>query len=225
MKKQFFIIFLCLFSTKTTFAFWGGDLIYLSQILQKSILQLKQLNNITGVNKDTLKLLKDTNRGLHEAMYVGESINRTLKAGTFSKLRNLNETIHTVKSLYGRIPKTSEADLQKKTDLSIAESLHLHNEVFRYAKRIDNEAQKMKHYAHRASQAGATKTILESQAVMIHTLNQILRTNAALLKIQTQQLALKNKSNKNHSRQFQIQYTELGSAFKNLKSNYNLTSF
>ena len=225
MKFKLLFLLTFLFYLKPAFAFWGGDLIYLSQILQKSILQLEQLNKITGVNKDTLKLLKETNRGLHEAMYVEDTVNRTLKAGTFSKLRNLNESIHAVKNLYGRIPKTSEASLQKKTDLSIAESLHLHNEAFRYANRIDNEAQKMKHYAHRASQAGATKTILESQAVMIHTLNQILRTNAALLKIQTQQLALKNKNNKNHSRQFQVQYSELSSAFKNLKPNYQLTSF
>ena len=225
MMKQLFIILLCLFSVKTTFAFWGGDLIYLSQILQKSILQLEQLNKITGVNKDTLKLLKATNRGLHEAIYIGETTNRTLKAGTFSKLRNLNETIHAVKRLYGRIPKTRESELQKKTDLTVAESLVHHKEAFKYASKIDIEAQKMKNYAHRASQVGATKTLLEGQAIMIHTLNQILRTNAALLKIQTQQLALKNKNDKNHSRQFQVQYSELSSAFKNLKPNYQLTSF
>ena len=225
MKKHLFTLFLCLILAKPSHAFWGGDLIYLSKILQQSIYQLEQLQKITGTNTETLRLLRDTNRGLHETMYVGESINRTLKAGTFSKLRNLNESIHTVKSLYGRIPKTSEAELQKKTDLTVAQSLTLHNEAFRYATQTDHEAQKMKHYAHRASQTGATKTILQSQAVMIHVLNQILRTNATLLKIQTQQLALKNKKNKIHSRQFQVQYSELGRAFGNLKPNYRLTSF
>ena len=223
--KKYLITFLLQFYISPAFAFWGGDLIYLSKILQQSIYQLEQLQKITGTNKETLKILKDTNRGLHEAMYVGDTINRTLKAGTFSKLRNVNESIHAVQRLYGRIPKTSEAEIQKKTDLTIAESLHLHSEAFRYATRTDREAQKMKLYAHRASQAGATKTILESQAVMIHILNQILRTNATLLKIQTQRLALKNKSDKLHSRQFQVQYSELGEAFKNLSSNYTLTSF
>ncbi len=225
MKIKIFTLLLCLISAIPSHAFWGGDLIYLSKILQQSIYQLKQLQKITGANEETLKLLRDTNRGLHEAMYVGDTINRTLKAGTFSKLKNLNESIQAVKNLYGRIPKTSEATLQKKTDLSIAESLNHHNNVYRYAKQTDELAKQMKHYAHRASQAGATKTILESQAIMIHTLNQILRTNATLLKIQTQELALKNKANKNHSRQFQVQYSELGNAFKNLKPNYNLTSF
>ena len=104
----------------------GGDLIYLSKILQQSIYQLEQLRKITGTNEETLRLLRDTNRGLHEAMYVGDTVNRTLKAGTFSKLRSLNEKHpRCSKAFYGRIPKTSEAQLQKKTDLTVAESLHL----------------------------------------------------------------------------------------------------
>ena len=40
-------------------------------------------------------------------MYVGDTMNRTLKTGTFSKL------------------KTSDLQLQKKTDLTVAQSLHL----------------------------------------------------------------------------------------------------
>ncbi len=207
------------------FSFWGGDLIYLSKILQQSIYQLEQLRQITGVNKKTLQLLKETNRGIHEAMYVKDIANRTLKAGTFSKLRNLNETVHAVKNIYGRIPKTSEANLQKKTDLTVAESFQFHNEVFKYASQVDHEATRMKHYAHRASQAGAMKTLLQGQAVLIHAVNQLLRTNASLLKIEAQKLALTNKNQKRYSRQFQVQYSELGQAFKNLKPNYNLASF
>ncbi len=223
MKKTTFIL-LYLFSTPT-FSWWGGDLIYLSKILQQSISQLTQLQKITGTNKETLKLLQNTNRGLHQAMYVEDTINKTLKAGTFFKLKNLNESIDAVKNLYGRIPKTSESELQKKTDLTVAESFHLHNEAFRYANKTDVQAQKIKHYAHRASKTGATKTLLEGQAVMIHVLNQILRTNASLLKIQTQRLAFHNKENKLNSRQFQVQYSELSHAFDNLKYSYNLNSF
>ena len=225
MKKKIFIFLLTFIFSSQAIAFWGGDLIYLSQILQKSILQLKQLQKITGTNEETLRILKDTNRGLHEAMYVGESINRTLKAGTFSKLRNLNESIHAVKTLYGRIPKTNEAELQRKTDLTVAESFQFHNEAFKYAEQVDNEARRMKNYAHRSSGAGAMKTLLQGQAVLIHTLNQLLRTNASLLKIQTQRLALINKNQKLHSRQFQVQYSELGEAFKNLSPSYDLASF
>ena len=120
MSKKQLIALLCVLLAKPASAFWGGDLIYLSKILQQSIHQLEQLRKITGTNEETLRLLRDTNRGLHEAMYVEDTINRTLKAGTFSKLRSLNESIHAVQSLYGRIPKTSEAQLQKKTDLTVA---------------------------------------------------------------------------------------------------------
>ncbi len=223
MKKITFIL-LYLLSTPT-FSWWGGDLVYLSKILQQSIYQLEQLRQITGVGEETLNILRETNRGVHEAIYIKDSINRTLKAGTFSKLKNLNETINTVKNLYGRIPKTSQSELQKKNDLTVAENFQHHNEVYKYAKNTDEIAQRIKHYSHKASYVGATKTLLEGQAVIIHTLNQILRTNASLLKIQSQMLALYNKNQKINSRQFQVQYSELGNAFKNLNYNYNLAYF
>ena len=72
--KKYLIIFLIQLYISPASAFWGGDLIYLSKILQQSIFQLEQLQKITGTNKETLRLIKDTNRGLHEAMYIGEAL-------------------------------------------------------------------------------------------------------------------------------------------------------
>ncbi len=224
MAKYIFALLFLLQATQARADFWGGDLIYLARIFQNSIYQLEQLRSITNAGKETTNILREANRGVNQALYLQQTINHNLKAGTFSDISNMKEMILTVKNLYGSIPKTSQSKLQKKTDLTVAESFKLHNEAFKYAKAVDKEASKMKRYAHRASQAGATKTLLEGQAVMIHTLNQILRTNAALLKIQTQGLALKNKDAKNQARQFQVQYKQLGNAFKKLKPNYSLHS-
>ena len=91
--------------------------------------------------------------------------NRTLKAVTFSKLRNINETIHAVKTLYDRIHKTNGSELQKKSYLTVAESFQFHNEAFKYAREVDSKAKRMKNYAHRASQVGAMKTLLQWQAL------------------------------------------------------------
>ncbi len=224
MAKHIFALLLILQATPVKADFWGGDLIYLAKIFQNSIYQLEQLRSITSAGQEATDILRKANHGVHEALYLKNNIDQVLKSGTFSNIRDIKEMIGNVKKLYGQIPKTSESLLQKKTDLTVAESLHLHNQAFKYAKTTDKKASKMKHYAHRASQSGATKTLLEGQAVMIQTLNQILRTNAALLKIQTQGLALKNKDAKNQARQFQVQYKQLGGAFKNLKPNYSLHS-
>ncbi len=222
MKKCIFIF--CIFSFTKGFCFWGGDLIYLSKILEQSIYQLEQLRSMTELHKDQLRLLKEVNRGFNDVMFLRDTANQTLKAGTFSDIRNVNEAISVVRRLYGRIPKTWEAPLQKKTDLTVAESLYFQKEAFKYATKIDKEATKIKNYANKVSPTGASKTLVQSQAIMLHTLNQILRTTASLLKIHSQGLALKNKKEKIRSRHFQIQYNELSKAFYNLKPNYTLSS-
>ena len=122
MAKYIFALLLMLQAIPAKADFWGGDLIYLSQILQKSILQLEQLKNITNAGKEAADILREANRGVNQALYLQQTINRTLKAGTFSDIKNMKEMLHTVKTLYGRIPKTSQSKLHKKTDLTVAES-------------------------------------------------------------------------------------------------------
>ena len=204
--------------------FWGGDLVYLAQILQTAIQQLTQLQNILGNGRDTLNLLRDINQGLRNALNVMRTANQTLKPGVLSDLDNLDFVLSKVEELYGRIPNTPEGKMQLMTDRSVAEAINLHNEAFKYADRLDPEAERIKDYAHVVNPAGAAKVTVQSMGVMIHVLNQILRTNAAILKLQSEQLALQNRRGKLDSEQFRIQYEGVSNAFGNLKSNFNLPS-
>ncbi len=204
--------------------FWGGDLVYLAQILQTAIQQLTQLQNILGNGRDTLNLLRDINRGLREALNVMRTANQTLRPGVLSDLDNLDLVLSKVEELYGRIPNTPEGKMQLMTDRSVAEAINLHNEAFKYADRLDPEAERIKDYAHVVNPAGAAKVTVQSMGVMIHVLNQILRTNAAILKLQGEQLALQNRRGKLDSEQFRMQYEGVSDAFGSLKSNFNLPS-
>jgi len=204
--------------------FWGGDLVYLAQILQTAIQQLTQLQNILGNGRDTLNLLRDINRGLREALNVMRTANQTIRPGVLSDLDNLDLVLSKVEELYGRIPNTPEGKMQLMTDRSVAEAINLHNEAFKYADRLDPEAERIKDYAHVVNPAGAAKVTVQSMGVMIHVLNQILRTNAAILKLQGEQLALQNRRGKLDSEQFRMQYEGVSDAFGNLKSNFNLPS-
>lgn len=226
-KRLFIIPFLVISLTTARPAradFWGGDLIYLAQILQTAIQQLTQLQNILGNGRDTLNLLRDINRGLREALNVMRTANQTLRPGVFSDLDNLDLVLAKVEELYGRIPNTPEGKMQLMTDRSVAEAINLHNEAFRYADRLDPEAERIKDYAHMVNPAGAAKVTVQSMGMMIHVLNQILRTNAAILKLQSEQLALQNRRGKLDSEQFRMQYEGVSDAFGNLRSNFNLPS-
>jgi hypothetical protein len=204
--------------------FWGGDLVYLAQILQQAILQVEQLRLILGNGRDSLGYLQEINQGLRDALRLAETVNRTLKPGALSNLQGVTDVIRELEGIYGKIPVTSEAKLQSTHDLSVAESVHLHNEAFRYADQVDPEAERMKEYAQVASPQGAAKASLQAQGVQIHVLNQILRTNAALLKIQSENLALENRKAKLQSEQFRLQYSELSRSFKDFKPGFSLPS-
>ena len=217
-------VMLCIIPLQARADFWGGDLPLLAQILAQAIQEVAQLQMILGNGKDSLNFLRDINSGLRDAMRIMNTMNRTLKSGNLSDLNNVNEVLREIENIYGRIPKTSEAEMQRTQDLSVAESIQLHNDAFRYADETDPEAERIKDYAQVASPQGAAKAGLQAQGVQIHVLNQILRTNAALLKIQSESLALQNKKAKLQSEQFRLQYSELSRSLVNFTPGFDLSS-
>lgn len=112
--------------------------------------------------------------------------------------------------------------MQKSTDQSVAEALMLHNEAFQYAGNVDSEVERIKDYAKDVSPLGAGRLTAQSMGVLITVLNQVLRTNAAILKVQSEQLALQNRREKLSSEQFKTQYKQVGTALQNLKKDYRI---
>jgi hypothetical protein len=204
--------------------FWGGDLIYLAQILQQAIMQVEQLKSILGASKDSYKFLQDINEGQRTAIGILNTMNRIMKPGNLSNLNDVEAVIREVENIYGKIPRTAEAKLQSTHDITVAESIQLHNDAFKYADTVDPEAQRIINYAKVASPQGAVKTSLEAQGAMIHVLNQVLRTNAAILKVQSENLAMQNRKSKLQSEAFRTQYGEISSSLQNDKPSYELPS-
>lgn len=204
--------------------FWGGDLPLLAQILSESIMEVQNLQMILGSSKDSLNFLHDINNGLRDAMQLMRTMNQTLKPGNLSNFNNVNDLIHELEQIYGRIPSTSEAKLQGTHDLTVAESIDLHNNAFRYADQVDPEAERIKDYASQASPQGAARASLQAQGMQIHVLNQILRTNAALLKVQSENLAMQNRKSKMQSEQFRGQYNDLSRSLVDFTPGFDLPS-
>ncbi len=203
--------------------FWGGDLPILANILAQAIQQVAQLKAIINNGEDSLNFLQDINQGLRDAMRLQSTLNRTLKSGNWN-LADVNDILHQMEELYGKVPLTAESKTQSTHDMTVAESIQLHNDAFRYADEVDPEAERMKQYAEQASPQGAAKASLQAQGVTIHVLNQLLRTNAAILKVQSEQLAMENRKSKLQSDQFRQQYDELGRVLESSKGGYELSS-
>ena len=202
--------------------FWGGDLPLLTQIVVNTIQQISKLSSIVGTTKESLQYMQDLNRGLQDALNLAKTMNSTLKPGVLSDLQGADRALEVINRLYGEVPQTGEAGMQLTMDRTAAEAIHLHNEAFRYADLVDPEAERIKDYSKVVSPQGAERLTAESLGVLIHVLNQVLRTNAAMLKLQGEQLALQNKKEKLSSQQFKLQYEGLSKAFGSLRPEYQL---
>lgn len=198
--------------------FWGGDIPLLIQIVANTLQQLAQLRQILGNGRDTLGLMRDINEGIREAMGIMRTLNTTIHPGVFSDLKNPEAVLRAIQEIYGVIPKTPEARLQRLNDQSVAEAVTLHNQAFEYAAQIDPEAERIKDYSRGVSPVGAGRLTAQSLGVLIHVTNQVLRTNAAMLKIMSENLALQNRREKVNSQQFNMQYEGLSSALGSASS-------
>lgn len=196
--------------------FFGGDLPMLAQIVANTLQQLSQLRQILGAGRDTIGLLRDINEGIREAMGLMKTMNTTIKPGVLSQIQHPNQAMKLIEQLYGPIAKTFNAPLERLTDQSVAEAVTLHNQAFQYADMVDPEAERIKDYSRGVSPAGAGRLTAQSLGVLINVTNQVLRTNAAMLKIMSEQLALQNRREKANSTQFQMQYEGLSSALKTM---------
>lgn len=213
------ILCLSLLTPKVSHAdFFGGDIPLLIQVVANTLQQLAQLKQILGNGQDTLGLLRDVNQGIREAMGLMRTMNQTMHPGVLGDLQNSEDALRRIEQIYGPVPKSSDSRLESLNDQSVAEAVTLHNQAFQYADQIDPEAERIKEYSRDVSPVGAGRLTAQSLGVLIHVSNQILRTNAAMLKILSENLALQNRKEKVNSQQFQMQYEGLSSALGDVPS-------
>ncbi len=226
-KKWIAILLIAVLPTypmKARADFWGGDIPLLIQIVANTLQQLVQLKNILGTGQDTLNLIRDINNGIREALQIARTMNSTLSPGVLSNIENVEQLLGVLQQLYGTVPNTPEAPMQRTMDQSVAEGINMHNEAFKYAQNVDTEAERIKEYAKVVSPLGAERLTAQSIGVLIHVMNQVLRTNAAILKMNSEQLALSNKKEKLNSEHFKMQYEGVSRAFGDLRPSYSLPS-
>ena len=218
----------CLLSTFVIFSKpsrgdpFGGDVVVLAQILANAVQQLIQLRQILGNGSDTLGLLRDVNRGIREGLTTLQVLNPKFNPGIYGNTQTADKVLAIINVLYGRIPQTGEARMQRAQDQSVAESIAMNGALFKFADQADAESQRIFNHAQYVSPQGAGKLTAQSVAVLIGVTNQVLRTNSTMLKMMGQNMALQNKKEKIQAAQFKSQYEGLSSAFSELPKSPKL---
>lgn len=205
MKKKIICIFLSISIGSTNVAradLFGGDVAVLTQILVQAIEQLVQLKAILQNGNDTLGLLQDINRGINDSLNLIRTISPYVSPGAYGDLKNIEDVLKKFTDIYGIVFDSPDAKAQSSVDQSIAEAVTMNNAIHDYTKQIDQIGEDIKSYSHSVSPGGAQKLTAQSLGVVIHVLNQGLRAQGTLLKLQAQSAALSNKREKDYSAQY-----------------------
>lgn len=181
---------------------FGGDLIYLAQILANAIKQLTELKNMVDNGKDQLNLLTEINRGINDSLRLAQTIDPNIDPGIYKDWHNAGDALAKLQSIYGIVTNSPDSRVYSDTDQNVAEAVTLNNDIYKYTQNIDELGEAIKDYSHDVSPGGAQKLTAQTLGVMLQVMNQSLRTQATGLKLQAQTMAVQNKKEKDSTKQY-----------------------
>jgi hypothetical protein len=227
MKKVIIsLMSLCLFISAPAKAdMWGGDLIYLAQILENAIKQYMELKNIVDTGKDQIQLIREINRGVNDSLNLARTIYPNADPGIYKDWENVGTALQRLEMIYGAVTPSPDLGVQADTDRNVAEAVSLNNDIYKYTQNIDELGEVIKDTSHDVSPGGAQKLTAQTLGVMLQVMNQTLRTQATGLKLQAQTMALSNKKEKDSTRTYLETANTLRTAMKKEQVQFSLPRF
>lgn len=211
-----------------SFAFFDGSgwvqVTYLIKILEENYRRFYQLKQIIDLSRNQNDFLRQLNAGLDNSIGILDSM-PIKDERVLAELRNFRQSVAKVTALYGAIPQSPEQALQLLHDQSVAESLKMANEFKDYSEVQERNSRIIASQARQASPKGAVRMQAETSAEILQSLSQLIRLNTQMLKLQSEQLALNNKSSKEGVANFQRVNRDLGTGFSRFKPQMNLVRF
>lgn len=203
---------------------WGGDVAVLMQILQENIRHYYQLQQMIKQGSDADHYLRWINAGLDNSIGLLQSL-PIKDERILGDLREFRAAMGKVEGLYGHIPRSPEEALQTLHDQSVAESFRMANDFKVYSDNQERNADAIAADARNASPKGAARMQAETSAQILKSLSQLIRLNTQMLKLQSEQLAMNNKTSKEGVANYQKLSRDLGSGFSNFNPDMKLTRF
>ena len=231
MKKHWtvllFLLVLLLRLTPTQ-AFTDGSgwvqATYLNRILMENHARFRQLQIIVQNAKNETQYMKMLNSGLQGVTGLMQIL--PIKDNSvLGEIRNFKEAVRLVENIYGIIPKSKEAPIHKLNDASVAESIKMINKSKNYASKQEENAIRVFHAGERASPKGAVRMTAQMNAQILHSLNQLIKINAQILKLVSANMALQNKKGKQSVRNFNKIGMDMKASFTNFKGDFKMPRF
>ncbi len=203
---------------------FGGDVAVLTQILAQNIKHYYQFQQMISEAKGQRDFWRMINSGIDNLsgllMVLPIKDQKILE-----ELTTFKSAMKRVEILYGPIPVSAEAPLQLLHDQTVAESIKLTNDSKDYADKQEQNAVRIIAESKGASPKGAARMAAQTNAEILHTLNQLLKLNGQMLKLQSEQLAVRNKEEKDSVRHFQRVQADVGRAVSNYNADLGFPKF
>lgn len=201
---------------------FGGDVVVLAQILVQSVQTVVQLKSILSTGGDTLNLLRDVNAGVRSGLDTLHIANPKFNPGVYGNLDDTDSVLRAIHSIYGEVPKGMDEDLMASQDQSVAETISMNRNLFKYADEVDREGERIIYHAGTVSPQGAGKLQGQALGVLIGVMTQVLRTQSQLLKLTAENTAMQNRKEKIQTQSFQQNYKGLSSGLGSLPANVSM---
>ncbi|MBK24506.1 MAG: hypothetical protein CME70_10980 [Halobacteriovorax sp.] len=219
-----------IFHTSASYSFWGdggagwAQIPYLVKILAENIKRYQQLKSMVDTARNRDQYIRLINSGLENSLGLLNSL-PIIDERILSEIHNFQKAFNTVTKVYGAIPKSDEAALHMLHDQSVAESIKMASNIKKYAQKQEENANRVSIQSRRASPKGAARMTAETNSKILHTLNQLLRINGQILKLQGENLAMNNKAGKDSVGHFNKINSDIKSNLKNFDGSMKLLKF
>lgn len=231
MKVKIYVLLLmvCLVWNKAAFAQFSdgsgwANYAYLVKIYQENLRRYIQLQQVIQQARSHENLIRTINSGLDGAIGVMQVL--PIKDDQIlSQLQQFQDALKKVEELYGMTPKSSDEALHRLHDQTIAESLKLNNVLQEYSLAQEQNATAVFIQSSQASPKGAERMNAQMSAQILHSVNQLIKVNGQMLKLQSESLAFNNKRDKDSTAGFNKTSDDFRGSMMRFKPNYSLPRF
>ena len=197
---------------------------YLNKILMENYARFKQLQAVIRNAENEAQYLRMVNEGVKGVSGLMQMLpiqdNKVL-----GEIRNFQGALRLVEDIYGKIPKSKEAPLQRLHDESVAESIKMVSKSNSYARKQEENAVKVFHAGGRASPKGAVRMTAQMSAQILHSFSQLIKINAQILKLVSTNTAYQNKDGKQATWNFKKVELDMKEGLGNFKGDFKMPRF
>lgn len=197
---------------------------YLIKILTENVRRYQQLKQLMEVEQNRNQYLRLINEGLENSLGLLNSL-PIEDEKILSELNEFNKAYKSIVKIYGQVPKGPDATMQILHDQTVAESIKMVGNISSYTQMQEANARSISIQSRRASPKGAARMTAESNAKILSTLNQILKINGQILKIQSEHMAFANKKGKESVGNFNRINAEMKRGMRSFKGDLSLPRF